>query len=973
MKHAAAKKPAPKQPAATAASPESPLLVAVGASAGGLDAFTELLTALPRDLPAPGLALVCLQHLQPGHPSLLAQLLQRATAMVVEEAADGVCPRAHHVYVLPPGMRMRLQRGRLRLRPTAEAEAAQAIDEFMFSLAGERRQAAIGVVLSGTANDGTQGLQAIKAAGGISFAQSEASTEFSGMAHSAIASGAVDYVLTPGEIGRELARMARRPDLPPAATPEAAAPSLSPGHGRAYAAILRLVQRDTGMDFSEYRSSTLRRRIARRMTLHNLSNPGAYLRHLHAHPGEVAQLGEDMLIPATRFFRDARVFQALQRKVFQPLARQRRPADQPIRVWSVGCSTGEEAYSLAILALEAVGGQPDGGRVQVFGTDLNETSVRRARQGNYPADIAQQVSPERLQRYFVKTERGYRVNRALRETCIFARHNAIREAPFSRIDVVVCRNLMIYMEPVLQARLLQILHYALRPEGTLVLGSAESTGAEPRLFKPLSRMDRKLKIFVKVGTAAPLRFPPPEPRTPPLRPPEAARPTAEGLQKEADRLLLQQFTPPGVIVDANLEVVEFRGDTSPFLAPTPGAASLNLLKLARGDIGAYVRSALLQARRSGATVRIEGVQFQEGRGRDSGRELRLTVTPLQSQGAGGQALFLVLFQPPSVAAAPRGGKAGDARPAARREIERMRRTLDANRRLIATLSEEHQASRQEYQAANEEIASANEELQSTNEELETSKEELQSTNEELNTVNEELRYSNAEHRQLSEDLHNLVNVVESAIVMLDRDLRVRRFSPAAERRLHMIPGDIGRPMRDIHWGIPAADVEQLARATLTSGEVQKREVQDAAGHWFELRLHPYWGTEKRIAGVVAIQVDVDAYKRLSLQQAAVGELLQNLIAAAAVPMALLNPGLGVLHANPGFRDWVGAAGPAGVWKAATIRRALDQAGPGAAAELTLTAARHKQKVSVRQVSGVYGEPLWLLAGAAPVALNSSRR
>jgi two-component system CheB/CheR fusion protein len=966
----AAKKSVPNQPAATTpASPESPLIVAVGASAGGLEAFTELLTAMPRDLPAPGLALVCLQHLQPGHPSLLAQLLQRATAMVVEEAADGVRPLAHHVYVLPPGMRMRLQGGRLRLRPTAEAEDQQAIDEFMGSLAGERRHAAIGVVLSGTANDGTQGLQAIKAAGGISFAQSEGSAEFPGMVQSAIASGAVDYVLTPGEIGRELARMARHPDLPTAATPEAAAPSLTPAHGRTYAAILSLVQRDTGMDFSEYRSSTLRRRIARRMALLNLSHPEAYLRHLRGHPGEVGQLGEDMLIPATRFFRDARVFQALDRQVLQSLARQRRPADQPIRIWSVGCSTGEEAYSLAILALEALDAQADGGRVQVFGTDLNESSVRRARQGHYGADIAQQVSPGRLQRFFVKTERGFRVNRALRETCIFARHNAIREAPFSRMDVVVCRNLMIYMEPVLQTKLLQVLHYALRPEGTLVLGSAESTGAAPRLFKPLSRVDRKLKIFVKVGSSAPLHIPPPEPRTPPLRPPEAARPAAEGLQKEIDRLLLQQFAPPGVIVDANLDVVEFRGHTSPFLAPAPGAASLNLLKLARGDIGAYVRSAVLQARRGSAAVRVEGVRIQEGRGRDSGREIRLTVTPLQTQGAGGQALYLVLFQPPAGAEAHPGGKAGEARPASRREIERMRRTLDANRRLIATLSEEHQASRQEYQAANEEIASANEELQSTNEELETSKEELQSTNEELNTVNEELRYSNAEHRQLSEDLHNLVNVVESAIVMLDRDLRVRRFSPAAERRLHMIPGDIGRPMRDIHWGIPAADVEQLAHATLTSGEVQTREVQDAAGHWFELRLHPYWGTEKRIAGVVAIQVDVDAYKRLSLQQAAVGELLQNLIAAAAVPMALLNPGLGVLYANQGFRDWVGAAGPAGVWKAATIRRALDQAGPGAAAELTLAAARHRKKVSVRQVTGAYGEPLWLLAGVAPVPLN----
>ncbi|MGH9414387.1 MAG: CheR family methyltransferase, partial [Terriglobales bacterium] len=698
-----------------------PIIVAVGASAGGLEAFSALLPAFPPDTVTLNMALVFLQHLQPSHPSILAELLQKTTSLPVNDATDGVLPQAGHVYVLPAGQEMVLKAGKLRLNPRPAHEISQPIDLFMRSLAAERKSAAIGVVLAGTASDGTLGLEAIKAQGGICFAQSEDTTQFSGMIRSALSSGCVDYVLPPADIARELSRVVRHLHLPSAADAKKDA-SVDPSAiaQRTYAGILDLIRRDANIDFSEYRSSTIGRRIARRMALHTLERPEDYLRYLRAHPPEVAQLSADILIPATRFFRDAEVFALLKSKVLGPLVRQHQSAGAPIRLWSVGGSTGEEAYSLAMIALECLGGQGGGGAtVQVFGTDLNESVVRRARAGHYGAEIAADVSPERLSRFFSKTEGGYQVARALRETCIFARHNVMREAPFSRLDLICCRNVMIYMEPTLQARLLPILHYALNPGGTLVLGSAESVGSAPRLFKSFARTNRRLKIYTKLGASAPVHFPVHEQPVALQARPAPARLRADGPEdahQHANRILLDQFAPPGVIVDNNLDVIEFRGRTAEFLEPAPGAASLNLFKMARGNLGAYVRSAVLQARKQQAPIRVEGIKSDHGLG-----EIALQVVPLASPGHD-QPQFLVLFlagaaNPSPNAASTSPGKSRPA-PSGRRsnpELDRLRRSLASSQQLITTLSDEFQAAKQEYQAANEEIASANEELQSTNE------------------------------------------------------------------------------------------------------------------------------------------------------------------------------------------------------------------------------------------------------------------
>lgn len=934
-----------------------PTIVAVGASAGGLEAFTELLSAFPRES-AQEMAFVFLQHLQPAHTSLLPELLQKSTFLRVEDVRDGTLPEAGRVYVLPAGKEMVLQKGRLRLSARPR-ELSLPIDKFMRSLAEERKSAAIGVVLAGTASDGTLGLEAIKAEGGICFAQSEDTTEFNGMARSAIGSGCVDFVLAPAEIARELARVGRHPYVAPGADEHKAATlRLNAASHRTYSGILEIVRRDTGMDFTEYRSSTIGRRIARRMALHTQERPEDYLRYLRDHPHEVSQLGEDILIPATRFFRDPEVFEALKTRILMPLVRQRQPSSQPIRLWSVGCSTGEEAFSLAMIALECLGGQGGGGAmVQVFGTDLNEAVVRRARAGRYGADISADVSAERLRRFFVKADGGYQVSRALREACIFARHNVVREAPFSRLDVICCRNVMIYMEPALQRRLLPVLHYALNSGGTLALGTAERASLTPRLFRPAPRLSRKLKIYVKQGVSEPVHIP----LTDQHAAGESVGKAAAGSQstgalgdsrKEADDILLNQFAPPGVIVDVNLDVIDFRGRTSDFLEPAPGPASLNLFKMARGDLGAYVRSAVLQARRQQAPVRIEGVHAGPG------RESALQVVPLGAGGPHPPAQFLVLFLNPGPDPADKSkGKAAPAKVSrsARRELDHLRRSLSASQQLISTLSDEFQAAKQEYQAANEEIASANEELQSTNEELETSKEELQSSNEELNTVNEELRHSNAEQHQVANDLENLIEAIDIAFVLLDVDLRVRRYSPAAERLLRLIPADVGRRIGEIRWPIHIADLGHMAMSVLNKAQPQARTVRDAEGHYFELRLNPRRGQDRKLEGVVVVLADTDASQRVSNRldgsEKLVADLLETIGAAA-----LVGRKGEVLHTTAAFRALVGDGDHHSRWPKAVAAQTKDK-------QHTRVELRRDGRMlhfRARRLGGADGPPLVLL-------------
>ncbi|HET9653449.1 MAG TPA: CheR family methyltransferase, partial [Usitatibacter sp.] len=689
---------------------------------------------------------------------------------------------------------------------------ARPIDHFMRSLAEGHGHKSIGIVLSGTANDGTLGLEEIKAAGGITFAQ-DSTAEQASMPRSAVASGAVDFVLPPQEIAKELAHIAHHPYVAP--TGADATLLQEPAFGR----VLDLIRQSTGADFSNYKRNTLHRRITRRMVLHKLDGLREYLRFLQGNPEEIESLYQDVLINVTSFFRNPEAFEALKRAVFPKLTEERNRHD-PVRIWAIGCATGEEAYSLAMAYMEYSELTGRRAPLQVFATDVNGHGIDKARAGIYSKSITQDVSPERLRRFFVEVDGSYRISKPIRDMCVFAKQNALTDPPFSRIDLISCRNMLIYLEPVLQQRLIPLLHYALRGEGFLWLGGSETIGQYRDLF---DLVDPKHKIYQrKAAKRVPsLSVPVSTGRwgTPatPQRGAPPMRDTALDAQKEADRVLLSRYAPPGVLVNEELDVVQFRGDTGPYLTPAPGRATLNLLKMLREGLLVAVRGALTRARREKTPVREEGLRVRSNGG---WREADVLVVPVRP-GQPGESSFLIMFEEPAERQQARAREMeAEARAAAakvhpahdensQQEITRLKQELSATREYLQSVIEQQEAANEELQSANEEVQSANEELQSINEELETSKEEIQSANEELATVNDELQNRNIELSQTNNDLTNLLASVNMAIVMLGPDLRIRRFTQPAEKILNLIYADVGRPISDIKLNIEVPDLESL--------------------------------------------------------------------------------------------------------------------------------------------------------------------
>jgi two-component system, chemotaxis family, CheB/CheR fusion protein len=604
----------------------------VGASVGGLDAFSRLLAALPVDS---GMAFVLVQDLAAGHPSALVEILSRATKMPVLEVEDQPAVEPNHVYVIPPGRSLVISRGRLQLRPRPTGGQHRPIDQFFGALAEDQADQAIGVVLSGTATDGTLGLEAIKAAGGITFAQ-DSTAQQEGMPHSAIASGCVDFVLPPDQIAREIARIGRHPFA--ALDNEAPVPQAD-GHFNQVVALLR---RATGVDFSNYKTNTLRRRIARRMALLKMEAFADYTRLLEESASESQTLYQDILINVTSFFRDPEAFEALKTKVFPRLA-ETLGKDESLRVWTLGCSTGQEAYSVAMACAEFAEATGRRNPLQLFATDVNATGIDKARAGVYSKEHTAELSPERLRRFFVEVDGSYRINKSIRDACVFSKHNVLTDPPFSRMNLITCRNLLIYLEPVLQQRILPTLHYALKPAGILWLGNSETIGGHRNLFRA---EDSKQKIYAKKpGSTTP--HPPVQPRG--TRPSDvilaALAPPATGgaaLHKEADRIVLAKFAPPGVLVSADLEIPQFRGDTGAYLSPAPGKASLNLLKMLREGLLVTVRAAVLRAGREKVPVREENVRVTS---RGVSCEIAIEVIPIQTNVEGGDAGgYLILFE-----------------------------------------------------------------------------------------------------------------------------------------------------------------------------------------------------------------------------------------------------------------------------------------------------------------------------------------
>ncbi|MEO7192613.1 MAG: chemotaxis protein CheB [Vicinamibacterales bacterium] len=908
-----------------------PTVVGVGASAGGLEAFSELLGALPNDC---RFALVLVQHLSAEHESALVELLSARSGLPVLQATENQTIEPGHVYVIPPNTQITVEAGQLHLqeRPADRSQVAP-IDHFFASLARWAGSRAIGVVLSGNASDGAGGVRDIKEAGGITIAQRPSTAPHDSMPTAAIATGMVDLVLSPAEIAAHLAELQKHPYLElrrmsevPADVPSAAQ----------LAEVFTRLRRVSGIDFTHYKAPTVRRRLLRRMALHRVTDVPSYISMLREQPQEVTALSQDLLIQVTRFFREPESFEALAQGVLSQLTAG-RAENLPLRVWVPGCATGEEVYSLGMLLLEAVGAHGSPQTLQLFGTDVSESAIERARRGWYPLSIGVDVSPDRLRRFFTRADGGYRVNKSLRDTCTFARHDLTRDPPFSRLDLIVCRNVLIYLDATLQKRLMPVFHYALRTPGYLMLGPTETTTGHHPLF---TIADKRWRIYRKAPVEAGLptglatdRESSMLPRTLPLG--ESRRPEPRSVQDEVNRLLLQRFSPPGVIVGPGNEIVEFRGPTGNFLEAPEGDPSLNILKMAREGLLFPLRAVLQLARRRQRPVRKEGVQIRRS---GTWSVVDIEAIPLSDE-ADHQLLVLFQEQSDSVVVRPKmqqKQRRASARQDSDERVAGLARELAASREYLESIIQELEAANEELQSANEEILSSNEELQSTNEELDTAKEELQSTNAELNTLNEELHARNQELGRTNSDLMNLLPALDIVILIIGDDLRIRRFTPLAERLLNLIPGDVGRPLGQINTNLQGEDLEALTRTTINTLASQEREVTDRQGRWYSLRIRPYKNIDNRIDGAVLTFTDMTDSKH---QQEQVERLTHHLLAAVAImgePAFVLDEAFRVKVANRALVERLSlSADPAGValddlaperWDPSALREALGAAG-----------------------------------------------
>lgn len=837
------------------------LIVGVGASAGGFEAFQRLIENVPADS---SLCVVFILHLLPTHKSMLTELIGKTTAMKVVQAGEGMKLDTGRVYIIPPDVYLEVENGQFKVAPRGgEGAAFLPIDRFFVSLANDVGERAIGVVLSGMGRDGAIGLRHIKEAGGVTFCQSPELAERDEMPRAAMATGDADCVLSPPEIGRSLIDLARHPYVAQAARHEAPS-ELRPSEDQ-FQRIFTLLRTASGIDFTHYKRPTIERRLLRRMALQKITSASDYIQLLQQQPQEAIQLYRDILIHVTFFFREPASFITLSEKVFPKLIEERKN-DEALRIWVPGCSSGEEPYSIAITLSEFLADKSDDVPVQIFATDVSDSAIEIARPGLYPEAVVRPVSPERLRRYFTQVDGKYRISKKIREMCIFARHDLTRDPPFSRLDLIVCRNVLIYLDQALQKRLFTAFHYALRPSGFLMLGSAETVGLQSELF---SIVDKKHRLYNKrAAYLPPLDLAVTEGREPKKTSAAAPKPVPErGLhrtvQQEVNQLLLSKYAPPGVLVNGRLEIVQFRGQTGYFIEPAPGEANLHILKMIRPGLLHELQDALAEARRSQSTVRREGLHVDfDGHGRDVNLEVTPVSVPDES------VHFLILFEDVTArdpgAAPPKPQPAPPARSSSNgseSKVDHLQRELETTRKYLQSAIQDLEITNEELQSANEEVLSSNEELQSTNEELDTAKEELQSTNEELNTLNAELHSRNDELSRLNSDLINLLSSVELAVIMVDRGLCIRRFTPAAEKLFNLIATDVGRPMKHIKPNIIYPNLEERIHEVIDKVAPLEEEIQDTDGVWYLLRVRPYCSLDNRIEGAVIALLNIDAVKK----------------------------------------------------------------------------------------------------------------
>ncbi len=896
----------PSAPKSAQASQEAPSgsfhIVGIGASAGGLEAFEQFFRNVPSDS---GMAFVLVSHLDPDHASMLTEILQRSTTMPVVEALDQVQVLPNCVYAIPPNRDMAIFHGELHLsQPDMPRGQRMVIDAFMRSLAEDQGEKAIGIVLSGTGTDGTLGLRAIQGAGGISLVQDPATAKYDGMPISAIQAGYATYVLPvdkmPEKMLSNTRMMGAQQEKPPQATP-----TETGGLNR----ILMLLRSATGHDFSLYKKSTIGRRIERRMSQHNIETLEIYARYLKEHPSEIHLLFKELLINVTNFFRDTEAFVALKHDML-PLLLKNKPEGYVFRVWVAGCATGEEAYSIAILLRELMDDTHQEFKTQIYSTDLDEDAIAVARAGFYTPNIAQDVAPERLRRFFTKEDAGFRVKKEIREMVVFATQNVIKDPPFTKLDLLSCRNLMIYLEPELQNRLIPAFHYALKPGGALFLSPSESIGNHVDLFSPFNR---KWKLYQTTPSVASTRAVMSGglswTRNNNMKGPDEVITKI----KETDfaeltkRMLLQSYAPASVVTNLKGDILFVHGDTGKYLRPAPGQATLNVVEMAREGLQLELRAAIHKAADKSAPTLNREVSFGS---HGESHSVSFSVRPLAYPDAS-QSLLLVSFQDLAVAksaqaATDKSASVKSARGKSVAGTDELRRVDELERELVYTKEnlhatiEEQQASNEELKSTNEEMQSTNEELQSTNEELETSKEELQSLNEELVTVNAELQDKIEQLAGMQNDMKNLLDNINIGTVFLNDALQIKRFTREAVRVYRLVASDVGRPLADIKSDIEGDDLIADAQAVLETLVPREREVSTVSGEWYLARIQPYRTLDNVIDGVVLTFTDVTQRIQAETASEEAQKLAENIVDTVREPLLVLDGTLKTVSASRSF-------------------------------------------------------------------------
>jgi len=863
----------------------SPAIVAIGASAGGLDALKQFFSSTAPDS---GLAYVVVVHLTPEHPSMLADLLQPFVAMPVQQVTGDVAVEADNVYVIPPGSNLSTIDSHLRLSDIeAQRRKRAPIDHFFDTLAQTHGEHCVGVVLSGTGADGTVGISMIKERGGLTIAQEPGEAQFDSMPQSAIATGLIDLVLPVRDMPAHIQRFMR---IQPRIELGDDLKSQPKRDRQVLQHIFGQVRARAGQDFSRYKQSTVLRRIRRRMQLHQIEQLDDYLDLLRQDPAEVHALADELLITVTQFFRDPDTFGHLEKEIIPGLFQDKSGGDR-IRVWSVGCATGEEAYSIAMLLLEQAARQDNAPQIEIFASDLHDGSLKRAREGLYPDTIEAYVSPERLRRFFVKEDSVYRVRKEVREVVVFAAHNLLKDPPFSRLDLVICRNLLIYLQRETQDKVIDLFHYALKPGGLLWLGPAETLD-RTALFQPESKRDclyRRRNV------------PPPEPRLPVFPATRRQRTWADtGVAHHEPapsygalhQRMVERWAPPSILVDQDNRIVHSSEHAGRYLRVPGGELSANVFRLVREELRIELRAALHAVGERGEPVRTDPIALSlDGRP----RQVVLHVRPSQDAELGG--LSLVIFDEMD---------ANASGTAPQRTVNAEERSeLDRTKERLRTVIEQYETSQEEMKAANEELQSTNEELRSTLEELETSKEELQSMNEELQTVNQENRHKVEELSQLTSDLNNLMAATDIATLFLDRELRILRVTPRASQLFHIRNRDRGRPLTDLRRLVAYEQLEEDARTVFDTLTPVQREVRGEDGDWYLARVLPYRSATDHIQGIVITLVEITQLKDAELALRDSEERFRALVTASAQIVWTTDAAGQVVDDSPSWRAFTG--------------------------------------------------------------------